>query len=203
MKIICIGRNYAEHARELQNAVPESPMFFMKPESALLLRNRPFYYPNFSTDIHFETELVVRINKVGKNIDEKFAHRYYHEIALGVDFTARDLQRIAKEKGHPWEAAKAFDQSAVLSDFVNLGEFGAIQDLHFTLDIDGERKQTGHTADMLFTVDKLIAHVSQFMTLKIGDLLYTGTPAGVGPVTIGNQLVGLLEQTEMFNFAIK
>ena len=203
MKIICIGRNYAEHARELNNAVPENPIFFMKPDSALLRNNDPFFYPNFSHDIHYETELVVRINRIGKHIEQRFAHRYYDEVGLGIDFTARDLQNAAKQKGHPWEIAKAFDQSAAISQFVPLASVGEIQNLRITLEKNGTTVQAGITADMLFPVYVLIAYVSQFMTLKIGDLLYTGTPAGVGPVQIGDRLTAKLQGQTMLDFMIK
>ena len=203
MKIICIGRNYAEHARELNNAVPDNPIFFMKPDSALLRNNDPFFYPNFSHDIHYETELVVRINRIGKHIEQRFAHRYYDEVGLGIDFTARDLQNAAKQKGHPWEIAKAFDQSAAISQFVPLASVGEIQNLRITLEKNGTTVQAGITADMLFPVYVLIAYVSQFMTLKIGDLLYTGTPAGVGPVQIGDRLTAKLQGQTMLDFMIK
>jgi len=202
MKIICIGRNYAEHARELNNAVPANPVIFLKPDSALLLKNRPFYLPEFSKDVHYETELVVKISRLGRHIEQRFAHRYYHEIALGIDFTARDLQNDLKAKGLPWELAKAFDHSAVLSGFVPLGDRN-IQDLRFHLQKNGATVQEGHTADMLFGVDAIIAYVSRFFTLKIGDLIFTGTPAGVGPVEIGDQLNGYLENAPMFQCAIK
>ncbi|MBU6325095.1 MAG: fumarylacetoacetate hydrolase family protein [Bacteroidetes bacterium] len=202
MKIICIGRNYRDHALELKNDIPTEPVIFLKPDSALLLNNKPFFIPEFSNDVHHEIELVVRINKLGRHIETKFAHTYYDEIALGIDFTARDLQNELKKKGLPWELAKAFDQSALLSPFVALGEHN-IQDLHFTLEKNGQTVQTGHTADMLFSVNEIIAFVSQYFTLKIGDLIYTGTPAGVGPVAIGDRLTGYLEGVEMFYCNIK
>jgi 2-keto-4-pentenoate hydratase/2-oxohepta-3-ene-1,7-dioic acid hydratase in catechol pathway len=202
MKIICIGRNYRDHALELNNDVPTEPVIFLKPDSALLLNNKPFFIPEFSNDVHHEVELVVRINKLGRHIEPKFAHTYYDEIALGIDFTARDLQSTLKKKGLPWELAKAFDQSAVLGSFVPLGNRN-IQDLHFTLLKNGQPVQNGHTADMLFPVDEIIAFVSKYFTLKIGDLIYTGTPAGVGPVAIGDRLTGLLEGEELFFCNIK
>ncbi|MFA8298960.1 MAG: fumarylacetoacetate hydrolase family protein [Hyphomicrobiales bacterium] len=202
MKIICIGRNYALHAKELNNAVPEKPVFFMKPDSAILKSNKPFYLPDFSDDVHYEVELVIRINKIGKNIEEKFAHKYYDEIGLGIDFTARDLQAECKKKGLPWEVAKAFDQSAVLSDFISLKDKN-IQDINFSLLINGEQRQIGNSKDMLFSVDKIIVYVSQFMTLKIGDLIYTGTPAGVGKVNIGDHLEGFIENQKMFDTKVK
>jgi len=202
MKIICIGRNYRDHALELNNDVPTEPVIFLKPDSALLLNNKPFFIPEFSNDVHHEVELVVRINKLGRHIEPKFAHTYYDEIALGIDFTARDLQNNLKKKGLPWELAKAFDQSAMLGSFVPLGDRN-IQDLHFELHKNGQVVQSGHTADMLFPVDQIIAFVSQYFTLKIGDLIYTGTPAGVGPVAIGDRLTGFLEGAEAFYCNIK
>ncbi len=204
MKIICIGRNYADHAKELENAVPSEPVFFMKPDSALLLNNRPFYLPDFSNDVQHEVEVVVRINRLGKHIEEKFAPRYYNEIGLGIDFTARDIQKKCKEKGLPWEIAKAFDSSAPLGEFLKLEKIGnTVNSLQFRLDKNKEPVQKGNTADMIFTIDKIIAYVSKFLTLKIGDLIYTGTPAGVGPVKTGDTLTGYLEGIEMFNFEIK
>lgn len=203
MKIICIGRNYVMHAKELNNEVPFSPVFFMKPDTSLLVKNRPFYYPEFSKEIQYETELVIHINKVGKNIDEQFAHTYYDKVSLGVDFTARDIQREAKVKGLPWEKAKAFDNSAVLAGWVPKENFGNIQDINFHLDVNGERAQTGNSGLMTFTIDYLIAYLSKYMTLKIGDILYTGTPAGVGNVAIGDHLQGYLENQKMFDFKVK
>jgi acylpyruvate hydrolase len=202
MKIICIGRNYAEHAKELNNAVPANPVIFMKPDTALLLKNRPFYLPEFSSDIHYETELVVKISRLGRHIEKRFAHRYYEEIALGIDFTARDIQSDLKAKGLPWELAKAFDQSAVLGEFTPLGKRN-IQDLRFRLEKNGHIVQQGHTADMLFGVDDIIAYVSRYFTLKTGDLLFTGTPAGVGPIQIGDELCGYLDNNIMFSCRIK
>lgn len=203
MKIICIGRNYADHAKELHNPVPEKPVFFMKPETAILKKNEPFFYPEFSKDIHHEVELVVRINKIGKHIQEKFAHKYYDEIGLGIDFTARDLQNEQKKKGLPWEIAKAFDHSAPLGDFLLKSEWEDLNNLQLTLQKNGEIVQQGSTADMIFSIDKLIAYVSQFVSFKIGDLIFTGTPAGVGPVQIGDRLTGFINEREMFSFEIK
>ena len=203
MKIIAIGRNYVDHAKELNNAVPKEPVFFMKPETALLQKNRPFYYPEFSKEIHYEAEIVIKINKIGKYIEEQFAHRYYDELSIGIDFTARDLQQKQKEKGLPWEIAKAFDDSAPIGQFVKLSEYKNIQDISFSLDINGKTVQNGHTSDMLFSVDKIIAYVSQFVSLKIGDLIYTGTPAGVGQVKIGDQLEAYIEGQKLLNFNIK
>jgi acylpyruvate hydrolase len=204
MKIICIGRNYSEHAKELKNEVPTEPVYFMKPDSALLLRNRPFYIPDFSNEIHHEVELVVKIGRLGKNIQEKFAHRYYDEISLGVDFTARDIQRTCKAKGLPWEKAKGFDSSAVLSQiFIPKTDLGDVQNIAFSMKKNGEVVQDGNSSDMLFSIDAIIAYVSRFMTLKMGDLIYTGTPAGVGPVAIGDRLEGFIGDKQMFDFQIK
>jgi 2-keto-4-pentenoate hydratase/2-oxohepta-3-ene-1,7-dioic acid hydratase in catechol pathway len=204
MKIICIGRNYSEHAKELKNEVPAEPVYFMKPDSALLLRNRPFYIPDFSNEIHHEVELVAKIGRLGKNIQEKFAHRYYDEIGLGVDFTARDIQRECKAKGLPWEKAKGFDSSAVLSnEFISKSELGDVNNIAFSMKKNGEVVQDGNSSDMLFNIDAIIAYVSRFMTLKMGDLIYTGTPAGVGPVAIGDRLEGFIGDRQMFDFQIK
>lgn len=203
MKIFCIGRNYSDHAKEMNAAVPETPMFFMKPDTSLLKSPADFFYPSFSKEIHYECELVVRINKVGKSIKKEFAHRYYNEIGLGIDFTARDLQKKCKEKGHPWEVAKAFENSAVISDKFLLTESLDMDKLAFTLEKNGHVVQSGNISDMIFSIDELIAHVSQFMTLKTGDLIYTGTPAGVGPIEIGDVLVGKISDQEMFRTEIK
>lgn len=203
MKIICIGRNYIDHAKELNNPVPENPVFFMKPDSALLLKNKPFYLPEFSKEIHHEVEVVVKINRLGRHIEEKFAHRYYNEVSLGIDFTARDLQNKCKEKGHPWEIAKAFDYSAPLGEFKNLELAGDIHSLDFELHKNGELVQKGNTSEMIFNINKIIEYISQFLTLKIGDLIYTGTPAGVGPVAIGDKLTGKLQGETVFDFEIK
>jgi 2-keto-4-pentenoate hydratase/2-oxohepta-3-ene-1,7-dioic acid hydratase in catechol pathway len=191
------------HAKELGNEVPFSPVFFMKPDTSLLVKNRPFYYPEFSKEIQYETELVVHINKVGKNIEEKFAHTYYDKVTLGIDFTARDIQREAKVKGLPWEKAKAFDNSAVLAKWVAKENFKDIQDISFYLDINGKRVQNGNSGMMTFSIDYLISYISKYMTLKIGDILYTGTPAGVGDVAVGDQLQGYLEDEKMFDFKVK
>ncbi len=203
MKIICIGRNYADHAKELNNAVPEKPVFFMKPGSSLVIRNRPFYYPDFSNDVHHEIEIVVKINKVGKSIDASYASRYYSEIALGVDFTARDLQAECKKKGLPWEIAKAFDYSAPVSKFVPMNRFGVIDNIDFRLDINGHTVQQGNTRNMIFHVNHLIEYVSRFMTLKTGDLMFTGTPSGVGPVKIGDRLEGYIGEVKLLDFEVK
>jgi len=203
MKFICIGRNYAAHIAELQHSTPKNPVFFMKPESAITRCNRPFFIPDFSQEVHYETEIIVKINRLGRHIQEKFAHLYYDEIGLGVDFTARDLQRACIKDGEPWEIAKAFDGSAVVGKFLPKNELPDVQDLHFHMLLNGEQVQTGHTHDMLFTVDKLISYVSQFVTLKMGDILFTGTPVGVGPVKINDRLEGYLEGKKLFDFKVK
>ena len=237
MKIICIGRNYAAHAEELNHLIrggaedpaersrqagggadtlPErnrpgsgecspEPIWFLKPDTALLRNNDPFYIPAFSQEVHYECELVVRIDRVGKSIAERFAHRYYKEVGLGIDFTARDLQREAIARGLPWERAKGFDHSAALSpEFIPLAELGGdVQRLHFELTIDGQVRQRGDTARMLFGIDRIIHHISQYITLKIGDLIYTGTPAGVGPVHPGDNLKASLEGHMLLDFDIR
>ena len=210
MKIICIGRNYAAHAAELNrttalDAEGAEPLWFLKPDTALLRNNDPFYIPAFSHEVHYECELVVRIDRVGRSIAEKFAHRYYREVGLGIDFTARDLQREAIAKGLPWEPAKAFDRSAALSpEFLPLAELGGdVQNLRFELSVNGEVRQQGFTGDMLFSVDRIVAAVSQYTTLRMGDLIYTGTPTGVGPVVPGDCLRATLEGRELLNFDIK
>jgi 2-keto-4-pentenoate hydratase/2-oxohepta-3-ene-1,7-dioic acid hydratase in catechol pathway len=203
MKIICIGRNYAEHAKEMKSEVPTEPVFFMKPDTALLKDNEPFYFPDFTKDLHHEIEVVLKISKVGKHIAEAFAHKYYEELSLGIDFTARDLQAQCKAKGLPWEKAKSFDGSAPIGKFVKKSELGDLQNLHFDLSINNELRQKGNTNDLLFSFDKVIAYVSQFVTLKVGDLIFTGTPEGVGPVAIGNKLKGTLNGEELFCFEIK
>ncbi len=203
MKIICIGRNYVKHAQELQHDVPAEPVFFMKPDSALLLDNKPFFLPDFSKEIHHEIELVVKINKLGKNIEAKFAHRYYEEIGLGIDFTARDLQRQLIEKGLPWEKAKAFDSSAVLGKFIAKEELGDLGHIIFSMKRNGEVVQSGDSQLMIFPFDTIIEHVSKYVTLKIGDLIYTGTPAGVGPVAIDDRLEGFIGEKKMFDIQVK
>ena len=203
MKIICIGRNYADHAKELNNPVPKEPVFFLKPDTALLPKKNPFVYPSFSKDIHHEIEVVIKINRLGKHIEEKFAHKYYNEIGVGVDFTARDLQQQCKEQGMPWEKAKAFDGSAPTSPFTNINQFNDINNLDFSIQINGETKQVGSTKDMLFNFNQIIAYVSQFFTLKIGDLIYTGTPAGVGPIKINDTVDCFIEDKKMLSFNVK
>ena len=203
MKIICIGRNYVEHAKELKNPLPEKPIFFLKPDTALVINNKPFFYPDFSKEIHYEVEIVLKINRIGKHIEEKFAHRYYNMIGIGIDFTARDLQNEYRSKGLPWEIAKAFDSSAPISKFVNKGKFENINNLNFSLLLNNKKVQTGNTKDMIFSFDKIISYTSQFFTLKIGDLMFTGTPAGVGPVQIGDCLQAFIQDELMLDFYVK
>jgi 2-keto-4-pentenoate hydratase/2-oxohepta-3-ene-1,7-dioic acid hydratase in catechol pathway len=203
LKIICIGRNYAEHAKELNNPLPVKPVFFCKPDSALLVKNKTFFYPKFSAEIHYEAEIVLKISRLGKNIQPRFAHRYYQNIGLGIDFTARDLQDICKKAGHPWEIAKAFDQSAAISEFIPLSGLPDINAIKFQLCLNDKIVQQGNTIDMIFSFDDLIAYVSQFFTLKTGDLIFTGTPAGVGPVHIGDHLTGWVEGVKLLDFYIR
>ena len=203
MKIIAVGRNYAAHIEELNNERPDEPVIFTKPDSAIIIRNQPFFYPDFSNDIHHEVEIVLKINKVGKNIQEKFAHKYFDEIAIGIDFTARDLQSKAKAKGLPWALAKGFDGSAPLSSFIQKSKFENLNNLNFGLEIDGKLKQKGNTSLMLFSFDYIISYISQFYTLKKGDLIFTGTPKGVGPVKIGNKLKAFIEDEVLLDFNIK
>lgn len=203
MKIICVGRNYAAHARELNNKTEETPVIFLKPETAQIAPKMPFFYPSFSSDVHYETELVIRISKVGKNIEEKFANRYYDSVTLGIDFTARDLQQELKNKGLPWERAKAFDGSAPTGEFIQLNELPPVQDLRFSLKVNGEIRQQGHTADMLFSVDRIISFVSAYFTLKKGDLIFTGTPEGVGPVKTGDTLEAELEGRTLLTVRVR
>ncbi len=203
MKILCIGRNYAEHIAELNNERPSEPVIFMKPDTAILKDNEAFYHPDFSDDIHHEVEIVLKINKMGKNIEAKFAHKYYEEIGIGIDFTARDVQSKLKEKGLPWEKAKAFNGSAPISGFVAKSEFADLKNLNFHLEINGETRQTGNTSMMLWNFDEIIAEISKYFTLKTGDLIFTGTPAGVGKVKIGDKLSAFVEGKEMLSFDIK
>jgi len=204
MKIFAIGLNYASHNKEMERTFEsKEPVLFMKPDTALLKNGNPFFMPDFSKEIHYETELVVKINRLGKNIDERFAHRYYDEITLGIDFTARDLQRKQKELGLPWEIAKSFDQSAAVGTFMSKEAVADIQHLNFHLDINHQRVQQGNTMDMIYTVDRIISYISQFFTLKIGDLIFTGTPAGIGPVAIDDHLQGFIEEERLLDFWVK
>ena len=203
MKIICIGRNYVNHAKELGNDIPTEPLFFLKPATAIQPKGHPFFIPHFSNNIHYEVELVIKINKAGKHIEERFAHKYYSQIGLGIDFTARDIQEECKAKGLPWEKAKGFDGSAQISrNFIDKAEL-ALNDITFSLEKNGEQVQIGNSKDMIFSFDKIIAYISKFYTLQIGDLIYTGTPEGVGPVKAGDKLQGLIAEKEMFKVMVK
>lgn len=203
MKIIAIGRNYAEHAKELNNPVPTVPVIFMKPDTAILKDNKPFYHPEFSSDIHHEIELVLKISKEGKHIAEKFAGNYFEEIGLGIDFTARDIQQKHKEKGLPWELAKAFDHSAPISKFIPKSNFKDLNQLNIRLDLNSKTVQNGNTRDLLFSYEYIISFVSKYFTLKKGDLIFTGTPQGVGKVNIGDHLAGYLEDEKLLDFDIR
>lgn len=203
MKIICIGLNYKSHIQELKCETPEKPLFFLKPETSMILRNRPFFLPDFSNDIHYEVELLIKINKVGKFIQKRFAHTYYDEIGLGIDFTARDIQQEAMAKGLPWELSKAFDGSAIIGNFLPKSQFADLQNINFHLQKNEQIVQKGNSADMLFEIDDIIAYVSQFITLKIGDIIFTGTPVGVGRVDINDRLQGFIEEQKMFDFRVK
>jgi 2-keto-4-pentenoate hydratase/2-oxohepta-3-ene-1,7-dioic acid hydratase in catechol pathway len=203
MKIICIGRNYVAHIKELNNAVPTSPVFFLKPDTALVIRNRPFYYPSFSNNIHYEAELVLKICKVGKNIQKKFASTYYDEIGIGLDMTARDLQDAAKDKGLPWAVAKGFDQSAPVSKFLPKARFNDLKNIGFHLDLNGITVQQGNSGLMIYDFEDIISHISTFMTLRTGDYIFTGTPAGVGPVKVGDKLEAWIEGEKLLSCLIK
>ncbi|MEM7087416.1 MAG: fumarylacetoacetate hydrolase family protein [Bacteroidota bacterium] len=203
MKIICVGRNYADHIKELDNQRPDEPILFLKPDSAVLLKKNPFFIPDFSNDVHFEVEVLIKINKIGKHIDRKFAHKYYDEIGLGIDFTARDLQKKLKEKGLPWEKAKSFDGSAVIGNFLPKNTFKSLDALDFRLEKNGEVVQNGNTSLMLWKIDTLIEYISKYFTLKIGDVIFTGTPSGVGKVEPNDLLTGIMEGKELFSIKVK
>jgi len=203
MKIICVGRNYKEHAKELKNAVPTEPVIFLKPDSAILRNNQPFFIPDFSKNLHYEVEIVYKICKVGKTIATRFAHRYYDSIAIGIDFTARDIQENCRKKGLPWEISKAFDSSAAISKFIAKSEFENINNITFSLLKNEKQVQLGNTSDMIFSIDNVIAYVSNYFTLKTGDLIYTGTPAGVGPVCKGDNLKAFIGEKKMMDFYIQ
>ncbi|MBK8874756.1 MAG: fumarylacetoacetate hydrolase family protein [Bacteroidetes bacterium] len=203
MKIICVGRNYAEHAKELNNPVNEQPVIFLEPETAQNQQRQPFFLPDFSADIHYETEIVVKICKLGKNIQEKFAHKYYEEIGIGIDFTARDLQASLKAKGLPWELAKGFDGSAPVGKFVDKSSFEDVQQIDFSLKKNGQLVQSGNTSDMIFKIDTIIAFVSQYFTLKKGDLIFTGTPKGVGPVVKGDLLEAFIGEMHLLTVKVR
>lgn len=203
MKIICIGRNYADHISELNNERPAEPVIFMKPDTAVLPKQFPFVIPEFTNDVHHEVEILVKINKVGKYIDSKFAHKYYDEIGLGIDFTARDLQAALKSKGLPWEKAKAFDGSAIISDFLSKKSFSSLENINFELTSNGMVVQRGNTSQMLWKIDEIIAYVSQFFTLRTGDIIFTGTPAGVAKVQPNDILEGFIEGQRLFKIQVK
>lgn len=203
MKLICIGRNYAAHIEELKNERPTDPVIFLKPDTAILLKKQPFFIPDFSEDVHHEVEVLVKIDRIGKHIDKKFAHKYYNEIGLGIDFTARDLQAKLKEKGLPWEKAKSFDGAAVIGKWIDKSSLPEIQNLNFKLEKNGEVVQEANTSLMLWQIDEIIEYVSKYFSLKIGDIIFTGTPAGVGKVMAGDKLKGFLENKEMFSITIK
>ncbi|WP_339894850.1 fumarylacetoacetate hydrolase family protein [uncultured Algibacter sp.] len=203
MKLICIGRNYTEHIKELQNEKPTDPVVFLKPDTAILLKKQPFFIPDFSDDVHYEVEVLVKINRVGKHIDKKFAHKYYDEIGLGIDFTARDLQSALKAKGLPWEKAKSFDGAAVIGKWMDKNEVANVDDFEFSLKKNDDIVQNGNTSHMLWKIDELIEYVSKYFTLKIGDIIFTGTPAGVGKVIANDKLKGFIENKEMFSITVK
>jgi len=203
MKLICIGRNYTEHIKELENEKPSDPVVFLKPDTAILLKKQPFFIPDFSNDVHHEVEVLVKINRVGKYIDRKFAHKYYKEIGLGIDFTARDLQSQLKAKGLPWEKAKAFDDAAVIGNWLSVNDVKNVDDINFTLQKNDTVVQQGNTSHMLWKIDELIEYVSKYFTLKIGDIIFTGTPAGVGKVFANDKLKGFIENKEMFSITVK
>ncbi len=203
MKLICIGRNYTKHIEELNSEKPSAPVIFMKPDSAVLAKNQPFFIPDFSENIHYEVEIIVKINKVGKYIDKKFSHKYYDEIGLGIDFTARDLQNQLKDKGLPWEKCKAFDGSAVIGNWLPKSQFKDVNNLSFSLVKNDKNVQEGNTSKMLWKIDEIIEYVSKYFTLKIGDIIFTGTPEGVGKVFANDRLKGLIENTEMFSITVK
>lgn len=203
MKIICIGLNYHSHIQELKSQIPDVPVFFMKPETAMIVKNRPFFLPDFSNDIHYEVELLVRINKLGKSIQKKFAHTYYDEIGLGIDFTARDLQQKVRSEGLPWEITKSFDGSAIIGTFLPKSQFVDLNNIPFHLKLNDRIVQQGNTSDMIFDIDTIIEYVSQFVTLKIGDIIFTGTPVGVGPVAINDRLQGYIGDQKLFDFRVK
>ena len=203
MKIICIGRNYAEHIKELENEKPTDPVIFLKPDTAILVKKQPFFIPDFSNDVHYEVEVLVKIDRIGKHIDKKFAHKYYNEIGLGIDFTARDLQSKLKEKGLPWEKAKSFDGAAVIGDWIPIGDIKDLNAIEFSLKKNDNIVQIGNTSHMLWKIDELIEYISKYFTLKIGDIIFTGTPAGVGKVEANDKLVGFIENKKMFSITVK
>ena len=203
MKLICVGRNYAAHIEELSNEVPKDPVIFLKPDTSILLKKQPFFIPDFSDNVHYEVEVLVKINRIGKYIDEKFAHKYYHELGLGIDFTARDVQNNLKQKGHPWEKSKAFDNSCLVGDFIVKDELENQSNIEFSLKKNNLIVQSGSSSQMLWKIDELISYVSQYFTLKIGDLIFTGTPAGVSKIISGDLLEGYINSNKMFSLKVK
>ncbi|QNJ98299.1 fumarylacetoacetate hydrolase family protein [Constantimarinum furrinae] len=203
MKIICVGRNYAAHIEELNNEKPSEPVLFLKPDTAILLKKQPFFIPDFSNDVHHEVEVLVKINRIGKHIDKKFAHKYYEEIGLGIDFTARDLQSKLKEKGLPWEKAKGFDGAAIIGKFLPKSTFTSVDQIEFSLQKNGVEVQKGNTALLLWKIDELIEYISKYFTLKIGDIIFTGTPSGVGKVSANDSLVGFINNKEVFSIKVR
>jgi 2-keto-4-pentenoate hydratase/2-oxohepta-3-ene-1,7-dioic acid hydratase in catechol pathway len=203
MKIICIGQNYLEHIEELNSNRSESPVIFLKPDSSIIQKNQPFFIPDFSKEIHYEVEIILKFSKLGKHIDPKFSNKYYNQISLGIDFTARDLQKKLKQSGQPWEKAKAFDNSAVIGDWINISDFQEINNINFCLKVNNKIVQTSNSSNMIWKVDELISEVSNYFTLKIGDILFTGTPEGVGKVNVGDDLDGFLEKKKVFSIKIK
>ncbi|RKS53828.1 2-keto-4-pentenoate hydratase/2-oxohepta-3-ene-1,7-dioic acid hydratase in catechol pathway [Gillisia mitskevichiae] len=204
MKIICIGRNYSAHISELKNEKPEEPVIFLKPDTSILLKKQPFFIPDFSNDVHYEVEILVKINRVGKYIEEQYAHKYYNEIGLGIDFTARDLQQKLKDKGLPWEKAKGFDGAAVIGEkWIDKNSFSHLNNINFSLLKNNEPVQTGNTSDMLWKIDEIISYVSKYFTLKIGDIIFTGTPEGVGKVEVNDVLTGRIEEDQLFSIQVK
>jgi len=203
MKIICVGRNYTDHIKELENNKPKEPVLFLKPDSSIILNNKPFFIPEFSQNIQYELELIIKISRLGKHIQEKFSHKYYDFIGLGIDFTARDLQTNLKSKGLPWEKSKAFDGSCFVSDWIDISEIDDINNINFRLELNKNVVQNSNTSLMLWKVDELISYISKYFTLKIGDIIFTGTPSGVGKVSIGDELVGYLEEKKLFNLKVK
>ena len=203
MKIICIGRNYIDHVDELKNKKPSSPIIFLKPETAVILKNQPFFIPDYSNDVHYEVEILVKIKKLGKSIETKFSHKYYDQVGLGIDFTARDLQSELKKNGLPWEKSKAFDGSALIGEWVNKNEFNDLNNLNFSLNKNGKSVQSGNTFNMLWSIDELVSEVSKFFTLKIGDVIFTGTPSGVGKVSENDLLEGFINEKKFFSIKSK
>ena len=203
MKIICVGQNYLNHIKELNSKINKSPILFLKPDSSIIQKNQPFFIPEFSKEIHYEVEIILKFDKLGKHIDRKFSNKYYNQISLGIDFTARDLQEKLKKSGHPWEKAKSFDNSAVIGDWIDINNFQDINNINFCLKLNNEVVQSSNSSNMIWKIDDLVTEVSNYFTLKIGDILFTGTPEGVGKVSIGDVLDGFLEEKKVFSIKIK